>query len=48
MSLDDAEVIDDPDDVRMFVFTGLRDQQLRQQREAPGGDMQGFFIADEA
>ena len=46
MSLADAELIEDPDDERMFVFTGLRDQQLRQQREAPGGDLHGVFIAE--
>ena len=46
MSLDHAELIEDPGDERMFVFTGLRDQQLRQMREAPGGDMQGVFIAE--
>lgn len=44
--LENAEVIIDPDDERMFVFTGLSDQQLRQQREAPGGDLQGVFIAE--
>ncbi|MEM7095164.1 MAG: RNA methyltransferase [Actinomycetota bacterium] len=46
MNLADAELIDDPGDERMFVFTGLRDQQLRQVREAPGGDLHGVFIAE--
>ncbi len=46
MNLADAELIEDPDDDRMHVFTGLRDQQLRQLREAPGGDMAGVFIAE--
>lgn len=41
-----GEVIEDPGDERMVVFTGLRDQQLRQLREAPGGDMEGVFIAE--
>lgn len=30
----------------MYVFTGLRDQQLRQLREGPGGDLAGMFIAE--
>lgn len=30
----------------MLVFTGLRDQALRQLREEPGGDMEGIFIAE--
>lgn len=46
MNLDEAELIEDPDDDRMFVFTGLSDQQLRQVREAPGGDLEGVFIAE--
>ncbi len=46
MNLVDAELIEDPDDERMYVFTGLRDQQLRQLREAAGGDMEGVFIAE--
>ena len=41
-----GEIIDDPNDERLVVFTGLRDQELRQRREAPGGDMAGFFIAE--
>lgn len=41
-----GEVIDDPADERMRIFTGLRDQALRQIREAPGGDMHGVFIAE--
>jgi tRNA G18 (ribose-2'-O)-methylase SpoU len=28
------------------MFTGLRDEQLRRLREAPGGDCAGVFIAD--
>lgn len=46
MTVAEAELIEDPDDERMYVFTGLRDQQLRQVREAPGGDMHGVFIAE--
>lgn len=38
--------IDDPADPRLRVFTGLRDEQLRRRREAPGGDCAGIFIAD--
>jgi len=30
----------------MHIFTGLKDQALRQLREAPGGDMEGIFIAE--
>lgn len=41
-----GEVIMDPGDERMRLFTGLRDQVLRQVREAPGGDMFGIFIAE--
>ncbi len=41
-----GELIDDPRDERMLWFTGLRDQALRQLREAPGGDMEGIFIAE--
>ncbi len=41
-----GEVINDPGDERMLLFTGLRDQALRQLREAPGGDMEGIFIAE--
>lgn len=44
--LRDREIIDDPADERMLLFTGLRDQALRQIREAPGGDMEGIFIAE--
>lgn len=42
----DAELIHDPSDERLVVFTGLRDQELRQVREAPGGDLEGLFIAE--
>jgi tRNA G18 (ribose-2'-O)-methylase SpoU len=38
--------ISDPDDPRIAVFQGLRDHVLRRQRELPGGDMAGFFIAE--
>jgi len=41
-----GEIINDPGDERMQLFTGLRDQALRQLREAPGGDMEGIFIAE--
>lgn len=41
-----GEILDDPKDERLVVFTGLRDQQLRQVREAPGGDMAAFFVAE--
>lgn len=39
-------VINDPEDPRLAVFMGLSDQELRQRREAPGGDMAGVFIAE--
>lgn len=39
-------LVDDPDDARLRVFTGLRDEQLRRVREGPGGDCAGVFIAD--
>ncbi len=38
--------IDDPQDPRIAVFQGLRDHQLRQLREADGGDMEGVFVAE--
>ncbi|NNE95623.1 MAG: RNA methyltransferase [Acidimicrobiales bacterium] len=38
--------IDDPADPRISVFQGLRDHQLRQLREADGGDMSGVFVAE--
>ena len=38
--------IADPLDPRIEVFQGLRDHVLRRQRELPGGDMAGFFIAE--
>ena len=38
--------IDDPTDPRLDVFLGLRDHHARQQREQPGGDMAGNFIAE--
>lgn len=39
-------VIDDPRDPRLAVFMGLSDQEMRQRREAPGGDLEGIFIAE--
>lgn len=42
----EGEVIEEPGDERMVLFTGLRDQALRQKRESPGGDMHGIFIAE--
>lgn len=39
-------VVDDPADPRLAVFMGLRDHDLRRRREAPGGDMQGVFVAE--
>lgn len=44
--LDDYRIISDPNAPELEVFMGLADQQLRQLREAPGGDMQGVFIAE--
>lgn len=38
--------VDDPDDPRLTVFMGLRDHDLRRLREAPGGDMEGVFVAE--
>ncbi|HYI62397.1 MAG TPA: RNA methyltransferase [Acidimicrobiales bacterium] len=38
--------MDDPDDERLAVFMGLRDHDLRRRREAPGGDMEGVFVAE--
>ena len=38
--------VTEPGDPRIAVFQGLRDKSLRQKREAPGGDMQGVFIAE--
>ncbi|HSR46293.1 MAG TPA: RNA methyltransferase [Acidimicrobiia bacterium] len=38
----------DPADPRILDYIGLRDQQLRRQREAPGGDLAGVFIAEGA
>ncbi len=38
--------VDDPTDPRLDVFMGLRDHQLRQARERPGGDMAGSFIGE--
>ncbi len=39
-------MVDDPDDPRLAVFMGLRDHDLRRRREAPGGDMEGVFVAE--
>jgi tRNA G18 (ribose-2'-O)-methylase SpoU len=38
--------VDAPDDPRIAVYLGLRDHVLRQQRELPGGDLGGLFIAE--
>lgn len=38
--------VERPDDPRLDVYLGLRDHSLRQQRESPGGDMAGLFIAE--
>lgn len=38
--------IEAPNDPRIEVYLGLRDQVARQQREQAGGDMAGFFIAE--
>jgi len=38
--------IDDPTDPLVAVFMGLRDHDLRRLREAPGGDMEGVFVAE--
>ncbi len=38
--------VSDPDDPRINVYVGLRDHSLRREREKPGGDMAGFFMAE--
>lgn len=38
--------VDDPADARLAVYMGLRDHDLRRRREAPGGDMDGVFVAE--
>ena len=38
----------DPADPRILDYIGLRDHQLRRQREEPGGDLAGVFIAEGA
>jgi len=38
--------VTDPDDPRIAEYTGLRDHVLRRRREAPGGDLDGIFIAE--
>ncbi len=38
----------DPADPRILDYIGLRDHQLRRQRESPGGDLAGVFIAEGA
>lgn len=40
--------VEDPGDPRIRVFMGLRDHDLRRRREAPGGDMEGIFVAEGA
>ena len=39
-------LIDDPNDPRIGIFRGLRDQEARKRRESPGGDAHGSFIAE--
>lgn len=41
-----STLIDDPDDPRIEIFLGLRDQEARKTRELPGGDAHGSFIAE--
>lgn len=36
----------DLDDPRIAEFVGLRDADLRRRREAPGGDLDGIFVAE--
>ena len=38
--------MEDPDDPRLVEYFGLRDHELRQRRERPGGDMAGLFVAE--
>lgn len=38
--------VDDPGDPRLVEYLGLRDHELRQRRERPGGDMAGVFVAE--
>jgi tRNA G18 (ribose-2'-O)-methylase SpoU len=38
--------VESPDDSRIVEYVGLRDHQLRQRRESPGGDLAGVFIAE--
>jgi len=38
--------VGEPDDPRIAEYLGLRDQQLRQRREQPNGDLAGVFIAE--
>lgn len=39
-------LVDDPNDPRIEIFVGLRDQEARKKREAPGGDAHSSFIAE--
>lgn len=41
-----AALIVDPSDPRISIFLGLRDHEIRQEREKPGGDAHGSFIAE--
>lgn len=41
-----ATLIEDPNDPRVAIFLGLRDQEARKLREQPGGDAHGSFIAE--
>ncbi len=38
--------VNDPTDPRIENYVGLRDHSLRRERERPGGDMAGFFMAE--
>ncbi len=38
--------VDDPADLRVAEFIGLRDAELRRRRESPGGDLAGIFVAE--
>jgi tRNA G18 (ribose-2'-O)-methylase SpoU len=38
--------VEEPSDPRIEEFLGLRDHELRRRREAPGGDLEGIFVAE--
>ena len=44
--IDAAALIEDPNDPAISIFLGLRDHEVRQAREKPGGDAHGSFIAE--